>query len=480
MRARFLAILKSSAGSLSSLLFGALGVKAIAVLLGPNGVGAFSLLKQSLQTFTALATLSGDTALVQGLCSRQGVERDRFLTSALMILILSTCCAAVLALLIVPNVLTDRIGLDGQAGTQASIWLALSIVFAAVSVVMMAILNTKRALGRMAFAQAATALVGAMSAYLLCLKFAKDALAPVLASIAITSCISSAYFVWRSTSATRIREALFYGFDRTQAGQFVSMAGVTLFVGFAGAGTLLVVRLAVADHLGLSNAGLFDASWTLSAVYLVVLLSSFGTYFLPTMSGITDEQTFSTLLQDLFRISIVFCAPIIVFAIVTKPMLLELLYTRDFLDAADMMRWMLIGDYMRVIGWVFSIPMLARKRLLPYLLLTLFWDVIFIAATGVVIWFGLALEYIGAGYVLAQCCFVLCAVIYWRQVDRFRVSNADTLYLFAGLTIIVLSSYYTWDRRSVVWYDLLWLFPVFGFSFFGVKRFYLRGNRAPA
>jgi len=472
MHSRFRSILKSSAGSLSSLLLGALAVKVVAVILGPGGVGLFSLLRQLQQTFTSLSTLSGDTALVQGLCARQGLERTQFLFSAVAILLVCTCSATLLAYIWVPTLLSGRTELDVGVSATLGNWLAFAIFFASGSVVMMALLNAKRELGCMALTQATAALIGATSTYFLCTNFGRVAVAPLLGIIALSSFCISTYFVLRSTTVARIRASINCGFDRFQAKRFVAMAGITLVVGFAGAGTLLLVRLLIIGDFGLNQAGFFDASWTLSTVYLVVLLSSFGTYFLPTMSAAMDTRVFFVLLQDLFKLSVVFSTPIIVFAVVTKSTLLSILYSTEFIEAADMMRWMLIGDYVKVSGWVFSIPMLAKRRLWPYLWLAICWDAVFLAAAGVVIWSGVSIEYIGAAYVLAQCVFTISSIAYWRNSEQFRLSAEDTWYWFAGLTIIVFASILKWIDRTVTFYDLFWLLPVVGHFCYGLLRFY--------
>ena len=55
-----------------TILFGVTTIKKLSILAGPVGVAYFSIFRQLQQTFVTLATFTGDTALIQGIASREG------------------------------------------------------------------------------------------------------------------------------------------------------------------------------------------------------------------------------------------------------------------------------------------------------------------------------------------------------------------------------------------------------------------------
>lgn len=70
MREILKVFLKSGSGSAANVLLNVAALKILARMLGPSGIGLFSLLRQILQTALTAGTLSGQTALVQGASSQ--------------------------------------------------------------------------------------------------------------------------------------------------------------------------------------------------------------------------------------------------------------------------------------------------------------------------------------------------------------------------------------------------------------------------
>ena len=67
---------KTSTGSVLSMAFGAVTIKIIAVLTGPQGVGIFSILKDISQTLTLAFSLSGNVAIVKNLSSGKNKNKE--------------------------------------------------------------------------------------------------------------------------------------------------------------------------------------------------------------------------------------------------------------------------------------------------------------------------------------------------------------------------------------------------------------------
>jgi O-antigen/teichoic acid export membrane protein len=81
MRELVKAILKTDSGSGGSLLLGVVTMKVMAVVLGPSGVGLYSLLRQTMTSTISLGNLGGAAALVHGLVSFKGQARDTYLVT---------------------------------------------------------------------------------------------------------------------------------------------------------------------------------------------------------------------------------------------------------------------------------------------------------------------------------------------------------------------------------------------------------------
>src|SRR3712207_6770368 len=102
MRDILKAAIKTMSGSAGFLLFGMLTIKIMAVVLGPNGVGLYSLLRQTSEFSKNLGTLGGETALVQGLASRKGKVRDEYLLTAFWVFVLGALLTVATLMILAP------------------------------------------------------------------------------------------------------------------------------------------------------------------------------------------------------------------------------------------------------------------------------------------------------------------------------------------------------------------------------------------
>ena len=157
----------------------------------------------------------------------------------------------------------------------------------------------------------------------------------------------STYFALRAGWLRPLRRWLRDPWEREHVRHFFSIALTTLVTGFVGTGSVLAVRAMFVHYGGLPAAGIFDAAWMLSMTYVMLALGSFGTYYLPTLSGVKDPAARVALIQRFLRATIMLGIPLIVGVIVFKPLLIHLLYSEEFRPALTIIRWMLIGDYLK-------------------------------------------------------------------------------------------------------------------------------------
>src|SRR5207249_957846 len=117
------------------------------------------------------------------------------------------------------------------------------------------------------------------------------------------------------------------------------MAGTFMVTGFVGSGVPLAIRALTGREFGLHGAGILDVAWTLSMAYIGLVLSSFSTYYLPTLSGTKDSAARAQLIHQVLRMALFLMLPLVTGIIVLKPLVARLLYSDEFLPALPIMRW---------------------------------------------------------------------------------------------------------------------------------------------
>jgi O-antigen/teichoic acid export membrane protein len=463
MRELFYAVVKTGGGSFLNLLLGILTNKIFAVYLGPEGVGLFSLLRQIRDTTLTITTFHGGTALVQGLASRKDEERKNYSLVVFMIMILSTLIAVIALLLFAPQISRSVLNQDSDLSVSLVRSLSIPLVFGTAMMFLVGILNGYRAIGRLAMGQVTITVVTLLLAYpttLLVQQGNKFALVAMMAISSAAGVIFTYGFVRKQRWFPPLSLIFSISKDRiVQAGYyFLSFAITTLITGLANTWTSLMIRSMIVSVMGLSVAGIFDVSWTLSMMYITLALSSFGTYYLPTLSQTKDSQAQADLIMRVQRLTQFIIVPLVTAMIVLKPLVIQLLYSSEFLPALTTIRWMLIGDYFKASSWVFGVTITASADKKTLLISEILWQIGFLGLSALSLYKFHTLEGIGIAFVLLYCCHLIFTYIYGTRKYHLMVTFKKFLRWGIGLLILIGASVSTWTSLEVNWaVATLWL-----------------------
>lgn len=447
------ATLKTGSGSAVSMTFAAITSKIIALVLGTYGIGIYSILVQVSQTSATVGTIGGEPALVQGLSSRRGAEKDDYAASVFWIFMLGTICVC-LSILILAEYIAPAVLGDSDASTVGLIrWLTLPIALAIANIYFRGVLNGFRAIGRLAAIQVAIAAVSAILAYPVSLLVDTGYPIAFVVMMSVSYAVGVAAGAYTSLKEGWIRELVESRFkpevSRSSAKHFFSIATVTMFTGLMATGTMLAVRALIVGHFGLEEAGVFSAAWTIGMTYAMIALASFGTYYLPTLSQTSEDGPRSELMNQVLWVSTLIMVPITVSAILLKPLIVQLLYSGGFTPALDMIRWMLIADYLKAMSWVLAMPMLAYADMRTYFKVETLWYLGFGGMSLAFITGYNSIEGIGFSFLLL---YGLYLVYTWRYATkrwRFRISGRLATVWLMGLGLVAAASWRCWHMTEV-------------------------------
>lgn len=405
------AILKTGSGSIVSVLFGMIAIKLVAYRLGAEALGSFSLIKQTVVAGSAMFVTGGQTALVQGMVVRHGDERRRFLGTTLVLLCGGSLLIGGMIAVIAPW-LGPRLFPDARGELLATVRLAgTAVAIAGPAAFVFGTLNGLRRIGRLAVAQGGNAVALAALIWIALPRLGNQhpqLFALVLAGAQLPGLLLGVLFLVREKLELRPCT-----FEKRAARDFGSLAFATFAAATLQGWTVLAIRGAVSSRLGLRSAGIFDVGWTISMVYVMLVLGSFSTYYLPTLAGTVSNQR--KLINEVLRTSLLLVVPLIAAMITVRPMVVTLLYSPEFLPATRMMRWMLLGDFFKVISFVLAMPMLAFADTRAFLAGEVGWNLAMLGGTFLVLRAGLGLEWLGALFAASYLGYLAYA---WRYCKR--------------------------------------------------------------
>ncbi|WP_347506102.1 oligosaccharide flippase family protein [Pseudomonas anguilliseptica] len=445
--------LKTAVEQFCGLLLGAIAVKLLAVLAGPAGVGLYSVLRHLQQMLSSVASIGGQNAVVQGLSSHQCVARRKFFLSSFYVFVLASLLLSAAIL-----IFADFIAAWIFAGEHASAirWLVIPIVLGAMLFFFRGVLTAEMQFGALSIVTMLTGLGAALVALPVGLVYARgypDIMVLLLAGGPLLGLIAAFIFVRR--------QGYFQGLTAVAPSgatlRFLRVALPSLLSLFLTLGSVLIVRSYIVRLYGLEGAGQFDAAWSISAMYLALFLTSLQSYLLPELSQVGTGDEMHSALGKAFHFSLLISLPLITCLVVMKPLIVSVLFSHEFLPSLNVLRWVLIGDFVRVLGWVISTALVARADMKGFALAEGLWSIIFMAMS-LLLLLSHGLEWVGFAYLVSYVFYL--AFLTWRLLTCYGVSleGRRLLYWLGGFIMVVLTSWLCWSDRELYSRNLILFF----------------------
>lgn len=132
--------------------------------------------------------------------------------------------------------------------------------------------------------------------------------------------------------------------------------------------TYIIVRNHISDLFGLEAAGFWQATWKISEVYLMLITTTLGLYYLPRLAEIKYAHHLreEVLKVYLFSLPIAIASAGLIF--ILRNYLVKMLFTPDFLPVVDLLPWQLAGDIVKIGSWVLAYVLIGRSMVRSFIL----------------------------------------------------------------------------------------------------------------
>lgn len=437
----------TGAASMVAMLLGALTTKIIAITAGPSGIAVFSQLRQLGQFISLFATLNGQNSLVRGISSRSDKASHDFAFTVGQLFLAGVVIVGCLYMAIAPNVHALLFSSDDSQLLLAVYLVTILLLLGAGATYYQGVLTGLRLTHALALTQISSAISALLVAYP-CMQIDHPA---GFVGIVATGFLAT---ILGSTRSLRQRGWRFGGFlpptsvswDKPAIQEHLSFASVSLITGLSGAGMVIALRTMHISDGGLAMGGVFDAAWTISMTYVMLLLSSFGVHYLPALSKAKTAEATQQSVNAVFDVTTLLGTVLVATAVLLKPWMLWLLYSNDFKPALDIMRWNMIGDYLKISGWVFGMLLIAHAERRVFAISELGWQITLLSVTG---------YFISINHEISGIAYMSCNIIYlifvWQHAIKrhsIKIHKKSLLTWLTGLLLIVLLSILTWDDKN--------------------------------
>ncbi|NNN45445.1 MULTISPECIES: O-antigen translocase [unclassified Vibrio] len=154
-----------------------------------------------------------------------------------------------------------------------------------------------------------------------------------------------------------------YFFYKTELSQYKKLFGFALITFtsiIASNGSVFYIRSYLIENLSPALAGNWQAMWSLSQISLSLITMSLATYLLPTLSHLKSKVLINKELQAAIKIIMPITLIISSVIYVLRDVIIMILYTTEFTAMRDLFFWQMIGNSIKVCGWLYGYVLVAK------------------------------------------------------------------------------------------------------------------------
>jgi O-antigen/teichoic acid export membrane protein len=359
------------------ILVGIIRNKLVAMILGPAGMGLISLFNSTINLISNTTNLGLSMSAVRNISELYDRNDEGKLLHAIKLIRSWSLVTALLGifLCIVMSQLLNMWTFEHENHTLDFILLSPVVGLMAVTGGETAILKGTRQLKKLAgisIYNVLSALVITVPIYYF---FGVSGIVPSLVIMAIAQMLLTILYSYRlyPFHISKEKKLLSEGLGMVKLGVAFVIAGVL------GSGAEFIIRSFLNNSSSLDTVGLYSAGYLMTMTYAGMVFSAMETDFFPRLSAVQKDVSQTNLVVNRqIEVSLLLIAPLLVFFMISLPILLPLFYSAKFTPVIGMMQITVLAMYFRALRLPVEYLPLAKGDSCSYLLLEAFYDMILV------------------------------------------------------------------------------------------------------
>jgi len=362
--------------TLVRMLTGLVSVKVVASIIGPAGVA----LVGQLNNFTSVAMTVSTAGINGGVTKyvaeyRSDVGRIASLLSTVSKITVISSLLVGLFLLVFHSHLSERIMLSPDYGYVFVIF-GFTILLYALNALIASIINGFKEFDKYVKVNIAGSIFGLLFTLSFVLLWGlKGALISAVTFQSIMLFVS----LWMVRKCEWLKWNNFrQRFDRVIAKKYFRYMLMAIATASSLPFSQMLLRGYVISEISAVEAGWWEAMNRISNMYLMVITSSFGVYYLPRMSELANPMALRHEVLKSYKVIV----PMLLFGFTLvyflRFMVIRILFTSEFLPMENLFIWQLLGDFFKISSWLLSYLMVAKSMTRKYIFTEVFFGLSFV------------------------------------------------------------------------------------------------------
>ena len=332
--------------------------KILAVYVGPTGYAAIGQFQNFIQMITTFAGTAINTAVIKYTAEYhqdENQQRAVWRSAGSIVLIFSILFS--LSIFIFQKQLSVYIfnSVDYQS---VFVWFSIFLTFFTFNALFLAILNGKKEVLKLVVANIVGSIFSLVVTSLLAIKYG---LYGALVALSIYQSLVFLITLFLCYKADWFKLSYLFGkIDKAIAKKFVAFAFMALVSAICVPLSQIVIRSYLTQEYGVISAGYWEAMIRLSAVYLMLVTTTLGVYYLPRLAELSKIEEIKTEIYSGYKFIFPLAAIGSLAVYFLRDWIIVTLFTKTFLPMRDLFIWQMIGDSLKIGSWILAYLMLSK------------------------------------------------------------------------------------------------------------------------
>ena len=331
--------------------------KVIAIYIGPSGLAIVG----QLQSFTSIITTFSNGAISSGIvkytAEYQDIEEKKKIFSSSIVI--SLICSLIISIFLFTfsGYLSELILKDIQYSSVFIIFGATIFLFA-LNMVLISILNGQKEIKKYVLVNIAGSIFSLVFTSILIMQL--NLMGALYAMVLNQSVMFFVTLAFVLKSSWFKLEYFKQGLDKESLSKLSKYSLMAIVSALTVPVSHLIIREYIGENLGWDSAGYWQGIWYISTMYLMLVTTTLGVYYLPRLSEIQDNKELRKEIFSGYKIimPIVILASLIIFLL--KEYVILIAFSKDFMPMMELFAWQLIGDVIKIASWLLAYLMLAK------------------------------------------------------------------------------------------------------------------------
>lgn len=427
-----------------TIIISVLRSKAIAVLLGPAGMGIVAIYTSTIGLIAQVTNFGLGTSAVKNIAiaSESGDAEKLAKTTAVFtrLVWLTGFLGFIVALALSPFL--SEIAFGHKKFTLGFVILSITLLFTQITAGQNVILQGMRKIQYMAKATAFGSFIGLIISIPFYYFMHDDGIVPAMVLTSIATLAVSWYYVKKvNIPKWQVEKDVF----KTEGKEMLRMGFLISFSGIITLAVAYIVRIYISNSGGLKDVGLFTAGFAIINTYVGMVFSAMASDYYPRLSNVAhDNKLAKATINEQAEIAVLILAPILVAFLVFVNWGVIILYSKDFTGVIPMVHWATLGIFFKALSWSIAFIFLAKGASKAF-----FWNEVlanvYILITNILGYYYFGLTGLGISFLVSYLIYFIQVLWISNKLYHFQLSSSTIKifgFQFAIALICFVAVYY--------------------------------------